>query len=227
MRYRLRELGVEVRSENAAKPTGFRSKFVLNWIARHARVGLAVDYGCGRLRYSLPLCSIADKVIAVDSAEQLEKLQKVNGVRTTIQDFVRRKRKIKAINVEEFEAAEFTADLIICINVLSAIPHKVERRRVASRVASHLNSTGVCLISVQHQNSDFNRVQRIGRARAYKDGYIIDMGKWVSFYGLLNRDYIANVLTGAGLDVESAFINGQSSYVIARHRAMEGQKGAS
>jgi predicted TPR repeat methyltransferase len=218
MRYRLRELGLEVRSEHAAKPTAARSQFLLNWIARRSRVRLAVDYGCGRLRYSLPLCSIAKKVIAVDSREQLEKLQTVNGIRTTVLDFVRQNRKIRVLDVEDFTASEFSADLVICINVLSAIPHEVERHRVASRVASHLNSSGLCLFSVQHQNSDFNRVRRTGHARPYKDGYIIDMGKWVSFYGLLTREYIAHLVRRAGLQVESAFINGQSTYVIARHR---------
>jgi hypothetical protein len=217
MRYKLDDLTLEVRSENAAKPTGFRSRFVLDWLTKFGKVGLAVDYGCGRLRYSLPLCSVADRVIAVDSREQLDRFQTINGVRTTIRRYLQRRRKLTALEISDFEKSKCRADLIICINVLSAIPNEEDRVAVVSNVARHLRRSGKCLFAVQHRNSDFNRVRRIGRAKAYKDGYLIDMGGWSSFYGLLNRQYIVKLLEQVGLVTDSAFIEGQSTYVVARH----------
>jgi hypothetical protein len=224
MRYRLRELGLEVRSEYAAKPTGATSGFLLNWIANQSRVPLAIDYGCGRLRYSIPLCSIADRVMCVDSKEQLEKVQIINGTRTTIVEYAKSAAQLHAMNIAEFDGARFKAKLIICINVLSAIPHKSERCRAIQRIASSLASTGICLFSVQHRNSDFDRVQSNGRARPYKDGYVINIGRRASFYGLLDREYISKMVVAAGLKLHAAFINGQSTYVIAGQQHSHSQR---
>jgi SAM-dependent methyltransferase len=216
MRYNLPEFGLEVRSEYAAKPTKFRSKYLLDWLTSYQRVETAVDYGCGRLRYSIPLTAVADKVIAVDSVVQLERMQIIDGGHTNVRQYASEKPSIRVFDIERFATSTIMADLVICINVLSAIPFETDRLAAVSRVARHLRPDGRCLFVVQHRNSDFNRVLRSGAAREYRDGYIIEYKKRASFYGLLNRDYIGKLMGSSGLSVESAFIRGQSTYVLGR-----------
>ena len=75
MRYVVR--GLEIRTENAAKPIGRASRWVLKWIEGLPSNAVALDYGCGNLRYTVPLAERVRSVYAVDSEYQVRRVQKL------------------------------------------------------------------------------------------------------------------------------------------------------
>src|SRR2546427_92673 len=87
MRYRVR--GFTVRSENAAKPVTQPNPYVLKWIRELPQSASVLDFGCGKLRYTIPLADRVRHVTAVDSAVQLCRQQLLNGVRTNIKEYAR------------------------------------------------------------------------------------------------------------------------------------------
>ena len=66
MRYKLAS-GIEIRTENAAKPESQPSKFLLDLIANLPHVASTFDYGCGKLRYQRAIADTTDVLAIVDS----------------------------------------------------------------------------------------------------------------------------------------------------------------
>src|SRR5262249_55665258 len=83
MRYKL-ESGIEIRTENAAKPESQASKFLLDLITRLPNVASTFDYGCGKLRYQRAIADTTDTLAVVDSEIQLSRLQVLHRKKTSI-----------------------------------------------------------------------------------------------------------------------------------------------
>jgi hypothetical protein len=118
------------------------SAYVREWIRNHVPVECATDYGCGKLRYTLELASISKRVFAVDSEVQLNRKQTIHGVAgTTIISFLQGHRNIVPQSVSQFESDGCKSQLVLCINVLSAVPCFSERALLMKRVARALTPT--------------------------------------------------------------------------------------
>ena len=76
--------GMTIRSENAAKPHTMPSNYLCNHIENSVKNGMALDFGCGKLRYSEQLVNKFEAVTFLDSRKQLERVQIIRGVQTTI-----------------------------------------------------------------------------------------------------------------------------------------------
>ncbi len=68
MRYKLAS-GIEIRTENAAKPEAQASKFLLQIISDLPKVSATFDYGCGKLRYEKVIADTTDVLAVVDSGD--------------------------------------------------------------------------------------------------------------------------------------------------------------
>src|SRR5260370_18491853 len=121
MRYKL-TAGVEIRTENAAKPESQPSKFLLKLLSDLPRVGSTFDYGCGKLRYQRAIAGVTDVLALVDSDVQLSRLQLLRGKETSIRNLFKKSNHVEVYSDVEFQELKNRFDRGFFINVLSVIP---------------------------------------------------------------------------------------------------------
>lgn len=217
MRYKLPS-GIEIRTENAAKPESQPSKLLLNLIAKLPHVDSTFDYGCGKLRYQRAISDTTGTLAIVDSEIQLSRLQRLREKETTIRSIFKQSNRIQVYNDVEFEKLAEQFERGFCINVLSVIPSYARRRRVLNLIRQRLTPDGECLFVVQYRNSDFSRMRNMANAKAWLDGFLIDSLRGYSFYGMIASDRLARSLQSAGFRVRELTLNEGTAYVWARRR---------
>lgn len=217
MRYRAR--GREVRSENAAQASSHSAAYLKAWIEQHRHVRAALDYGCGKLRYSATLAERCDRLTLVDSDVQIERVQPIFGQRTTIAEWVAANLpKARLMQAAVFNRCSSLFDLALCSNVLSAIPSYSVRHSIVRAIRSHLRPSGHTLLVTQYRHSYFTHMRTSGRAIQYLDGWLVDSTRGTHFYGVITRERLAKIAMSCGLEVEDSWTKGKSAYVLARPR---------
>lgn len=212
--------GLIVRSENAAKPPNRAALPVLEWIASLPEDARVLDMGCGKLRYTIPLSEQCGAITAVDSKVQLDRLQQIEGERTTIRDLSARtlpRVRLGTLEDDTTWGTDFTH--VLCANVLSAIPDEQERRSLLEQFSRRLVQGGEVLLVTQYGNSHFDGFRTHPRARRYLDGWLVRYSatsSTASFYGLIGPDRLAAYAAEAGLDVLETRVVNRSAHVIAR-----------
>ena len=214
MRYKLRS-GIEIRTENAAKPASQPSKFLLGIFASLPQVVSTFDYGCGKLRYTAAIANTTDILAIVDSEIQLSRTQVLFGNKTSIRSEISQSNQVNVYNDVEFGELRTKFDRGFCINVLSVIPSYMRRRAVLDAIRNKLHRGGECLFVVQYRNSDFARMQRMRNAKPWVDGFIVNSLRGHSFYGMISPDRLEGFLTRAGFLVRDTMLNDGSAYVWA------------
>ncbi len=215
MHYRAK--GLEIRSENAAKPMMKPAAPLRRWLGEIQEVPSALDYGCGKLRYSGVLARKCALLTLVDSEVQLSREQQLGRTRTTVRQYAQRPwPKCRLLNVDEFGRDRRTYDFVLCANVLSAIPDKRVRSRTLLRIASVLGKSGRCLFVAQYRNSYFKEVAASPDAIAHLDGWILKARRGAFYFGILNKQKLTSLLVRHGFLIEKEWIEGVSAYVLAR-----------
>jgi SAM-dependent methyltransferase len=214
MRYRLAS-GIEIRTENAAKPESQPSKFLLELIVSLPHVASSFDYGCGKLRYQRAIADTTEVLAVVDSEVQLSRLQLLRGKETSIRNIFKQSNRIQVYNDVEFQELKTRFERGFCINVLSVIPSYARRRRVLEAIHRKLRHDGECLFVVQYRNSDFTRMRKMSNTQPWLDGFIVDSLRGYSFYGLIPPDRLEASLTRAGFRVRETKLNEGSAYTWA------------
>jgi SAM-dependent methyltransferase len=214
MRYKVGPL--EIRSENAAKPLSQAAQPLVKWLRRSSHVSLALDYGCGKLRYSGHLAKKCRRLTLVDSRIQLDRVQMVAGRRATVREFAKRKwPNCKVLSVEEFDAPRSTYDFILCANVLSAIPDKSVLSQVLGRLSRSLKPRGLCLFVSQYRNSDFRKMAASKNARPHLYGWILVTKRGAFYYGVLDVGRVKELIERRGFLITESWTEGESAYVLA------------
>lgn len=200
MRYLIKK--VEIRSENAAKPTHLPARWLKEHISNDISGDVAVDYGCGKLRYTVILAKKFRKVYALDSKVQIEREQVINGERISILEYSQKpKSNIVPIILNDIDAKALKADFVLCANVLSAIPFPPVRRGVLNNIRPMLKQGGKALFSVQYSNSYFTEKLADPMVLKYRDGFMIEkQGRW-SFYGIIAPNRLRRMVGNAGFEV--------------------------
>lgn len=218
MRYFVK--GRIIRSENAAKPAKQASKAVVAWIRRSGPWTSGLDYGCGKLRYSQLLATSCRHLTLVDSSIQLTRAQRLHGTVGSIEEFARRRwPNSRTLSLSRFERDKRKYGFVLCANVLSAIPCANTRGRVLRRLAKSLSINGVCLIVVQHRNSDFARMRSSPLAIKHLDGWILNSRRGASFYGVVTRDYLVRSAARAGHLIVDSWVSGESTFVLTKRQS--------
>ncbi|MCM5554522.1 class I SAM-dependent methyltransferase [Pleomorphomonas sp. NRK KF1] len=217
MRYNLYD-GVEIRTENAAKPASQPSKYLLSIMSNLENVESSFDYGCGKLRYSEHILKSTSILTVVDSECQLSREQYLFGRKTSIRSLYERANVVDVYNQEEFDLVERKYDRGFCINVLSAVPSYEWRWKIVKSIHRKLATGGEVLFVVQYRNSDFSRMMRMENTRPWLDGFIIDSRRGYSFYGLLPPQRLHRFLLRAGFHVTDFKLNEGSAYMWATAR---------
>lgn len=209
-------LGHSIHTENSAKPRKQACTYLQEWILQHDPVTSALDYGCGKLRYTPDLARIATRLTLVDSEQQLTRRQVIDGTVTTVSEC----SKSKILHSRVLPVAEFTKDrakydFILCANVLPIIPSAKERSRVLENLKERLKQTGTCLFVCQYRNTYFREMQNFDGARAYLDGWaVIRKNGDSTYYGLLPRPKIETLAIRYGFQILKSWIVGESAYVL-------------
>jgi len=214
-----------IHSERAAKPAGQASAHVINLLETLGHFAVAVDFGCGRLRYGLQLYHQSDTLIVVDSKEQIDRTLELFGERTTVRDYVRERwHATTAMDLTEFSLCSTRADFILCANVLSAIPYDRDRLRALRRIREHLAPRGHTLVFCQYTNSYFCSKLRDPQVTKLGDGFVLGSGENMSFYGIINLGSLCNLVEKAGLKTIRAWRANQTAFVLCTARTIGKKK---
>ena len=216
MHYRVR--GLQIRSENAAKPMSQPLGSLVTWIKTMKRVGSALDYGCGKLRYTSYLASKCSSLGIVDSKVQLERRQTLAGHTSTVRDYASKHwQGCRIYDLEQFWAGiAHKYSFALCANVLSAIPSGPIRRRSLQALHNTLSKGGLLLVVNQHTNSYFTKLPSRKGSFAHLDGWVTPSKGHASFYGILRRDEVSRTLMRHHFSIQNAWTEGQSNFVLAR-----------
>ena len=213
VRYRAR--GLIIRSENAAKPGSQAGRQLINWITNTDKVSTALDYGCGKLRYSQYLLDSCDHLTLVDSDIQLKRTQTIFGEKTTIFQYIADHwPDARVLTIDQFKSDIEKYDLILCANVLPVIPRKDIRRRIIDGLLESLNDNGKCLFVVQYRNSEFIKMKNRDTSIDHYDGWIAQGSRGNSFYGLIRPKRLHAMVRRAGFRIVESWLHDGSAYVV-------------
>lgn len=176
----------------------------------------ALDFGCGRLRYAGCLAGKCEDLTLVDSEPQIERVQQLNGTRASIREFAAANwTNSRVLAFDAYERDQRQYDFILCANVLPVVPYARMRARLLRQIAAHLKSNGECLFVCQYRNSYFNAVPTFSGARPHLDGWVVlRPGVSSSYFGILPKHTLENLLRRFGFAIRSSWSEGQSAYVL-------------
>jgi|SRR5450830_39613 len=206
--------GTHIRSENAAKPHTQKSKPVDDYLLDRTKINSALDFGCGKLRYSDTLTKIATSVTFVDSQIQLSRTQLIREKQTSVNEFVSENYpNCRTIPFEQIQHHQELYNLITCTNVLSAIPCKETLNNVISIIKNLLSSDGIAVFINQHRSSYFKRFES---GTKHLNGYIYSNQKSTSYYGIFNKTVTQELLLEHDFEIIRSWCVGESTFVEAR-----------
>ena len=214
MRYKIK--GTEIRSENAAKPAGDAAASLVRWLCDRDSTPSALDYGCGKLRYTGHLAQRSKHISIVDSEVQLTRTQRIHSEYTTIEAYAKKTWPGCTIqNLKDFwKQSAHRYHFVLCANVLSAIPCPKTRARSLRAIRAALEHNGRVLFVNQHTNSHFTEVRKRPTTRPHLDGWIVESKASASYYGILNKDSVVKLVSRFGFPVDEAWIERQSNFVL-------------
>jgi 2-polyprenyl-3-methyl-5-hydroxy-6-metoxy-1,4-benzoquinol methylase len=206
-----------IKTEYAAKSFKQPCKVVLDFINTLPKNINVLDYGCGKLRYTIPLSQKASFVVSIDSPEQLDKLQMVGDCYTTVREYA--EKNLSNVTVYDLKSQEWQLkyyDVILCTNVLSAIPDDITRLDLLINIKNRLAHNGFLFLCVQFRNSYYKQYSKKINAENYNDGWIIDYHNKSSFYGIIMPEKLENLCYTAGLEIFETYTRDGSIYLKAK-----------
>lgn len=217
MRYKVN--GYCIKSENAAKPCGQASQYLVGLLKDLAPFAHALDFGCGKLRYAQHLYHCSRRLTLTDSAEQLKRQQVVLGEFTSVRGYVHDWwYDSRVLDLTQLRTDRTKYDFVLCANVLSAIPDCSDRVAALRSLASKVTKSGSILVGCQYTNSYFCNRMRDKNVTKYNDGFILGPPSNASFYGLVNLDRLTQYIESAGFVPNECWRNDQTAYVLAKVR---------
>ena len=214
MRYTVK--GLEVRSENAAKPAGSAGRWLLNWIADLDCSCRGLDLGCGKLRYTVPLSRRLRSVVAVDSKIQVDRVQTLFGTKSSVRRYATENLpnvRVYSLNEGGWRGRRY--DVVLCSNVISAIPSRKARSELIATAHERLRHQGLFLLTTQFRNTYFNNWASDPRAIRHCDGFLVKGAKGASFYALLDSDALVRICCKAGFSILNSGHARELAFVIA------------
>lgn len=203
-----------IESELAAKSYKQPNKHILQYITQLPQYNKILDYGCGRLRYVIPLSEHTDEIFAIDSEEQISRITTFKQIDEILKQCG---CKVNICSIESSKWTEQKYGLIFCTNVLSAIPFEEERIKLLKNAKNVLNDDGHIFISVQYRNSYFSEYAHREDTFVYEDGWMIKRpsGKCY-FYAPLKADYIVDLCKKVGMNNCIVWKRDGSCFIEAR-----------
>src|SRR5207248_3304397 len=111
-------------------------------------------------------------VTAVDSEIQLGRKQKIGRKFCSIREYAANcLSNVSVYSCYDRRWMKECYDVILCTNVLSAIPKQKVRTQLLQTVHDSLRSRGIFLLTTQYRNTHFSAWESHANARAFLDGY--------------------------------------------------------
>jgi 2-polyprenyl-3-methyl-5-hydroxy-6-metoxy-1,4-benzoquinol methylase len=212
MHYQIND--VIIRSENAAKSPKQQSKEILEWLKSQDKIKRAIDYGCGKLRYSKELGEKCEELFVLDSKIQLERTQVIFDEKTNIIDYVKSNMSnTKVMPVENLGGLKVKFDIVLCANVLSAIPKTKDRDNVAKNIHSLMKEDGKALFVTQYYDTYFTKALSDPNNIKYNDGWINK--DYNSFYGIINPEQLEALIIKANFKIKKKWKASKSIFIEA------------
>lgn len=209
-------MDTEIRTENAAKPYCQKSLSVDSYIKSIQGKPSVLDFGCGKLRYSDSIFCVASRVTFVDSKIQLNREQIIRGEVTSVRNYIEKHySNCLAINYESLGNHHKKYNVIICTNVLSAIPCPITISEALAHIRRLLSKSGWVVFVNQHRSSYFKKYES-GSKWLY--GHLYNGKRGSSYYGILNKPTIEKLLLENGYYIRRSWCVGESTYTEAASR---------
>jgi SAM-dependent methyltransferase len=221
MRYKIG--GLEIRSENAAKPGCSAGRWVLDWIGTLQRDSVGLDLGCGKFRYTVHLAKRLRHVTAVDSSEQVDRTQTLFGDRLSLRQYAAQNfSNVSVYSIENHGWRRRQYSAILCSNVLSAIPCKRTRQELVRNAYEQLRPGGEFLLTTQYRNSHFTGWETSSKAKRYLDGFLVEHSRGVSFYGIIDSAALVRLCKKIGFTILRSGHAAELAYVVATRGRFRG-----
>ena len=159
---------------------------------------LVVEQGCGQLRNTKYFIKIFNKIIIVDTEEQLTKPHILYDEKMSIREFVKKRwenHNIKIISSEKFKNTKFNADVVFSINVLDVTPPKI-RKEILNSARKNLKKDGF-FIAIVPRNDTWT-LNRCKNAGSFTDGYILKNHNYHTFYRNWDDKHLKQLLRRSG-----------------------------
>jgi 2-polyprenyl-3-methyl-5-hydroxy-6-metoxy-1,4-benzoquinol methylase len=212
MKYQIKN-NIEIDSSKTAKSYLQQSSRVVELINDFDSVEKIMDYGCGKMRYSLLLKEKCDNLTIVDSELQLTKIQMIHGERTSIKEYIKRKgNDIKALNIEETLVHQSKYDIIFCSNVLSAIPDEKSRTELLTTIRNLLKKDGKAYFITQYTNSFYCNIKNKEGVFEHLDGVVSSKRGKATYYGIIGKSKLKEMLEIHNFKINRIWNRDQSTY---------------
>ena len=207
---------IVIKSENSAKPISTPSKDILLLFEEFVnKSDTVLDYGCGKLRYTVPLSRMCNKVFGVDSREQLTRTIKISGKPTTLMNYAKQFKNINLFTIDNQEWMNIKYDKIILSHVLSSIPYEEDRIQIVNTLKDIMDEKSTLLACTNHRMSYFKKWDKSDKVIKYNDGYLIKEPH-PSYFGKIDKEKLAGYFKSNGYKILKSFIVEDNSYCICK-----------
>lgn len=204
---------LNIDSSRTAKSYLQQSCRVVDFIRSFEFVDSILDYGCGKLRYSLELRDKCDNLSLLDSNVQLNRVQMIHNTKISVKEYISKNYPdIKIISTDEICNVEDKFNIIFCSNVLSAIPDYKIRSNLLYQIYSKLKDDGKAYFITQYTNSFYSKLSKRDNVIQHLDGFISKNGSKSTYYGILGKDKLTELLEKHGFNVIKVWNVDQSTY---------------
>jgi hypothetical protein len=205
-----------IKSENSAKPFSTPSKTMLSLFDEFIRKSDTVlDFGCGKLRYTIPLSKLAKRVIGVDSKEQLTRVIKISGETTTLVEYAKKFKNVELHILCSPDWKNIKYDKFVLAHVLSSIPFEEERIKVVKTLRDVMVENSTLLACTNHRLSYFKKWDQSDRVIKYNNGYLVK-NPHPSYFGKIDKVKLAAYFESNGFEILKSFIIEDNSYCICK-----------
>ena len=210
--------GITIKSHNSAKPQKTASIHLLEYLEQYIDIDdIVLDFGCGKLRYSIPISKKANKVIAVDSSEQILRQIKINGQSTTVlQDSIKYKN-IEVIDVNDNKWVRSDYNVILLIHVLSAIPDEEDRKKIVDKLFDIMDKECKIICCNNHRMSYFKKWENSDKVIKYNDGYLVKEPT-PSYFGKIDKIKLKEYFPVEKFNIEEVKIQEDNTIFVCKKR---------
>jgi hypothetical protein len=129
------------------------------------------------------------------------------------------------LDLEAFQTDRRRYDLVLCANVLTAVPCRRTRMDILRTIAVRLRAGARCLIVTQYRNSDFVAMAARPESSPYQDGWLLRARRGPAFYAPLTPERIERMAQRVGLLPEERFLSdGTALCVMVRPTSQTGAR---
>lgn len=214
MQYKIN--GTIIKSENSAKPTYSPSKDMLalleNYVSKDDEL---LDFGCGKLRYAIPLSTKVKKVYGVDSYEQINRHIKVNKEKTSVLEISKKFHNIILFDAAMEDWKKRKYDIILLSHVLSSIPDDDDRLNIINSLASVMHEKSILITCTNHRGSIFKKWANSPNIEKYNNGFFIKEPS-PSYFGIIDKKILSSYFTDDVFEIVKLFIREDNTYCISK-----------